>query len=378
MKQNILYPATGKTHYLLLLATVITLSFFPQRTMAWGSEGHAIVAKIAMQYLTPDARKNVLEVLGNMPVDTAANWMDIMRPNRDYDFMKPWHYIDFGRDKQYEPSTDENIVNRIIITYNELRHKQVLCSGQIRMDLLVLFHLMGDLSQPLHTGYDDDLGGNRRPVQYDTLKTNLHHFWDEDIIRLNKITLENCLAMYQAALPGNVDTIKGIHPVLWMKESRSLLPMVYDFSEFFITDSYLKKADKIVKRQLLVAGLRLAEMLNKLFVSIAPEVSIKDLAAKYKNGIDAKDALNYNGKKVTACGRVFGIKSTDKVTFINVGDVYPKSPLTIVIFAKDRKNFPPGVDEFYANKNVCVKGEVVLYKDKAEIIVTRPEEIIIE
>lgn len=358
----------------LFLACVCTfcIALRPYRAFAWGPEGHTIVAKIAFQYLTPEVKENVLAVLNGMPLDTAANWMDIMKSNADYEFMRVWHYIDFDQDKQYEPSTDENIINRLIITFNELRHKKTLCSDQIKTDLLILLHLMGDLHQPLHTGYLDDKGGNSRAVQYDTLKTNLHSFWDVDIIRLNDITVETVMQT-------NVnDTIAGIHPVKWMKETRSLLNHVYDFSGFELSPGYLKKNDVIVKRQLFIAGLRLAAMLNKLFVSTAPVVDMKAVTAKYKDGIDIQDALKYKGKTVTVCARVFGVKNSDKVSFLNLGAKYPNSPLTVVIFANDRKKFLAPIDEMFNDQNVCVKGEIVEYQGKAEIIVTKPEDIIIQ
>ena len=64
-----------------------------------------------------------------------------------------------------------------------------MCDEQVKMDLYILLHLMRDLHMPLRTGYDDDLGGNKVIVQFDTLKNhNLHRFWDEDIIRLTEIT----------------------------------------------------------------------------------------------------------------------------------------------------------------------------------------------
>ena len=246
------------------------------------------------------------------------------------------------------------------------------------MNLLILMHLMGDLSQPLHTGYDEDLGGNRRALQYDTLKTNMHKFWDEDIIRLNKITLQDCLDLYKSFGSSKADTIDGIHPVQWMKETRSLLPAVYNFEGFTVNKEYVDKSSQVVKRQLLMAGIRLADILNKLFISETPVLDMKTIAAKYKNGIEAKDALLFTGKKVTVCGRVFGIKITDKVTFINVGDKYPKSPLTIVIMAKDNKNFPQTIDEMFTDKNICIKGELVEYNGKSEIMVSNSDEIIIQ
>lgn len=67
--------------------------------------------------------------------------------------------------------------------------------------------------------------------------------------------------------------------------------------------------------------------------------------------------MKYIGKKVTICSRVYGVKVSDKVTFINLGEKYPNSRVTVVIFAKDRKNFPLPADEMYTDKNICVQGE---------------------
>ena len=366
----------GKTRIALLTTVIIfSLSIAPQKVKAWGPDGHTIVFQIAMQFIKPEVKQNVLDILDTMSANTAANWMDIMRSNSDYDYMKPWHYIDFAAEKEYTPSTDENIVNRLIFTFNELRHKRTLYKEQVKTDLLILLHLMGDLHQPLHTGYDDDLGGNKVAVQFDTLKTNLHHFWDEDIIRLTNLRLQDCLNLYQNLQGKRIDTIEGIHPALWMKETRSLLGEVYKRNDFVVDNQYVQRSKLIIQKQLLIAGLRLADILNKLFTTDAPVLDMKMIAARYDNGIDAKDALQYTGKKVTACSRVYGIKSLENVTFINAGEKYPNSPLTIVIFSKDRKNFSPSIEELYTNKNICVKGEIVEYKGKSEIIVTKPEDI---
>lgn len=54
---------------------------------------------------------------------------------------------------------------------------------------------------------------------------------------------------------------------------------------------------------------------------------------------------------------------------------YPHSPLTIVIFAKDRAKFPDTPEKLYGNKPVCVTGILKEYKGKIEIVVTSPGEI---
>ena len=87
---------------------------------------------------------------------------------------------------------------------------------------------------------------------------------------------------------------------------------------------------------------------------------------------------NHIGEKVIVCSEVFGVKSTDKVTFINLGAAYPKSPLTIVIFAKDLANFKESPSALYGNKKICVTGTLKEYNGKSEIIVSKPDEISVQ
>ncbi len=364
-----------------LYTLIIFLFVFiiPKASIAWGAEGHTIVVRLAIQFVKEDVRMNVLNILGKMPIDTAANWMDSMRSNGDYDFMKPWHQINISRGQDYKPTTDENIVNRLMITYNELKHKNTLCAEQIKTDVLVLMHLMGDLHTPLHAGYDDDIGGNRIMIQYDTMKThNLHKFWDEDIIRLTHITFEDCIQLYRKAEDIKIDTMGSVDFVKWMKETRNLLGDVYNYSGFTLTGQYLNKHKLTVERQLLLAGIRLANILNKLFYTPAPLINTNALTAEYTNGVAINDVAKYIGKKVTICARIYGIRSTEKITQINLGDKFPNNPLTVVIFASSYKNFKGSLEDLFKDKNVCVKGKVEQYKGKTQIIVEQPADIIVQ
>ncbi len=355
------------------LLFVFLLSLSLQKSFAWGPEGHAIVGRIAMKYVQDDVRKNILEVLGRMSVDTAANWMDIVKSNTDYDFMRSWHYLDFPKGQVYTPTTNDNIINRLLISYNELGHKNTLCADQVRTDLLILLHLMGDLHMPLHTGYEDDLGGNKVIIQYDTMTThNLHRFWDEDIIALTKITDADCISHMRSL---GADTINSVDFVQWFNSSRSLLGNVYDFQGFTLDKAYLAKNKLLVEKQLLLAGMRLAAVLNKLFYSAAPPVDFAVLTAKYKNGLNVEESINNIGKKVTVCSKVYSIRASASITQINIGGKFPNTPLTVVIFGKSYENFKMAPEEMYKDKNICVKGIIEEYKGKAQIVVEKPEDI---
>ena len=95
-----------------------------------------------------------------------------------------------------------------------------------------------------------------------------------------------------------------------------------------------------------------------------------------KISIDSVSA--HAGDSVTICSKVYGIKSLEKITFINLGAEYPNSPLTVVIHEENRNNFPKPVDTMYDNKNICVTGKIREYKGRYEIEVYNPAQIVTE
>jgi hypothetical protein len=113
--------------------------------------------------------------------------------------------------------------------------------------------------------------------------------------------------------------------------------------------------------------------MKKSIVLVAVVCAINSLFAQTKIPVDSVN--NYIGKNVTVCSQVFGIKATEKVVLINLGAAYPASPLTIAILAKDFTNFTTPPEELYKNKKLCVTGMLELFKGKAEIVVSKPEEI---
>jgi hypothetical protein len=116
--------------------------------------------------------------------------------------------------------------------------------------------------------------------------------------------------------------------------------------------------------------------MKKCLVVLVLFFNANSLFAQTKIPVDSSGA--YIGKLVTTCSQVFGIKATDKVVLINLGSAYPASPLTIAILAKNFTNFTTPPSELYANKKLCVTGTIELFKGKAEIVVTKPEEIVLE
>ena len=142
---------------------------------------------------------------------------------------------------------------------------ETLKKKQIRLDILLIFHLVGDLHQPLHTGYASDKGGNTVDVRSQNFSSNLHSAWDTQIIESEGITLDKCLKTYGEFTIQQVDSIKKIQVLRWMYQSRSYLDSVYDFKNGLLDRSYIDRSSNIIKKQLVIAGLRLANILTEVF-----------------------------------------------------------------------------------------------------------------
>lgn len=65
------------------------LSLISAKTLAWGKKGQALVSEAASNYLDNDTKKNVLRYLDGMTIEDASNWMDDIKDDKSYDYMKP-------------------------------------------------------------------------------------------------------------------------------------------------------------------------------------------------------------------------------------------------------------------------------------------------
>ncbi len=94
--------------------------------------------------------------------------------------------------------------------------------------------------------------------------------------------------------------------------------------------------------------------------------------------ITEADLQNYINKKVEYCDKVYGTfvtKGESQVILLNLGDSYPNHKLVVAIFQSDWGNFDYKPNEFLDGKTICVKGKLVLYKGKPEIIVKSQKQI---
>src|SRR5438094_7980884 len=135
-----------------------------------------------------------------------------------------------------------------------------------RLALYYVAHLVGDMHQPLHTGRAKDSGGIAIRVSYKGATTNLHFFWDTNLVEMETGTDEEIAKRLTANLTAE-ERFKwqaGGDPTQWTNESLTLVrSQAYNTGpSVALSDAYVEKARAIVRTRLAQAGIRLAWLLN--------------------------------------------------------------------------------------------------------------------
>ena len=231
----------------------------PLSLLAWGAQGHKIVDQIAYSTLPKSVKDSVQSYLGKTKFEDAGNWMDQKRSDHDFDYMKPWHYINIAKGGSYDPNSTNNIVSALDSAISRLHRRNLQSKEQTAIDIKIVMHLVGDLHQPLHVGYATDRGGNTVEVGFFGTTTNLHKVWDSELIEHLHIIADSCRAFGSAQQ--HIDVIE------WIESSRKLLDNVYDFKNATIDEVYAQKNKSVIEMQLSLAGARLSAVLTDLFKS---------------------------------------------------------------------------------------------------------------
>lgn len=153
--------------------------------LAWGPQGHRVVAVIAQMNLTPQARDKVNALLGPYnSLGAISSWADDTRV--DFAETVPWHYIDIPLDSNAIDLASQcpqgNCVVAQIEKFEGILKDPHASETDRRMALEFLVHFVGDLHQPLHCEDNHDKGGNEVQVVFFAQPSNLHSVWDSGIL----------------------------------------------------------------------------------------------------------------------------------------------------------------------------------------------------
>ena len=310
------------------IATLVALlvAITPSRVFAWHDTGHMLVAQIAYLNLSPAARARVDKLLvapqGRRPLIhlcatyytpacekiydpvTIAVWMDDFKGDSLNDEYENWHYINYRPFFDGIPVRTEvgpeptNVLDRINWCINTLRRG----TGRDKTDaetLAFLYHLIGDVHQPLHTltrysakNPDGDAGGNGFAVQMppEARIRNLHAFWDAAGGRfgfesprrpLDATARARLLAQAEEIMKANpaatlAAATRELEPLRWIEESNTIArEFAYPKAREGEAPSaaYTAETQKISAERIALAGYRLAAVLNSLFTEKAAPAS---------------------------------------------------------------------------------------------------------
>jgi hypothetical protein len=221
--------------------------------------------------------------VGRSFADSASYADEFIRSHDPDHRFSPWHFVNWPVAKpKFSPKFcgPHCLVSELpkqIELFAERNDNEVRA-----LALSWIIHLVGDMHQPLHIADRNDQGGNQLFIQYpagepgcDAGKQKLHHVWDDCLVKLAEQGKN--WSDFAGALRGNLTTYKN-QPAArgtirqWAKTSHDLArDVAYSGikQKTALSAAYLDRSEKIVKSQILNAGITLARILDENF-KLAP------------------------------------------------------------------------------------------------------------
>ena len=245
---------------------------------AFGADGHRIVVLIAQNHISEKTAAAINSIVDYDDLSELSLWPDKIRHLPNWRQSRYWHYvsIDDGEEfSDFNRHSDGDVLSALDYFYGQLQNPE-LSRQQRRESLLFFSHFVADIHQPLHVGRRADRGGNAITVKWpDQNKTvNLHQVWDSLILNTENKTPQQ----YSRYLLRHQDQHNNLHAkqwrqsqfVDWARESKALRHQVYGFAQpqqtrGTLTTDYIERSKTILEQRLLIAGLRLADYLNRIF-----------------------------------------------------------------------------------------------------------------
>jgi hypothetical protein len=302
------------------LAAGITAAclLLPLPARAWDDTGHKVVARIAWDHMTPEARQSAITVLKQgsdlsdlndlFPTDSrplvirerefflrASTWPDIVRdegfPERRAAFhQRDWHFTNFfWKQVQGQPIDVTTLHPNPVNVVERLEHFDTTLGDTTgppdgrAVELAWTVHLVGDIHQPLHSSArvtaqepGGDQGGNLFKLTGGP--SNLHSYWDQIVTRsiprksseqadayINRIA---ALFIQRHPQDSMTSTLKSGQFAAWAREGLATAKAVVYPSSLKRSnkpkESYRKTAFDRAEPAITLGGYRLAEMLNRL------------------------------------------------------------------------------------------------------------------
>lgn len=281
---------------ILLLTIVISKPSF-----ALGKLGHQIVCQLAFEKLPEGKQKKINSLLKTIPkehqslinrynyhkkgstisFDAACTWADAIKRLEEYKSFNAWHYMNVARSHheiKLNECTKNCLPQAILVHQKALASPQKPLSWQQTQALLFIGHWLGDIHQPLHISFKDDLGGNKIEFSHSQTKcSNLHWYWDDCILYKGKKSKSTWLSLLKNNWSNHTQPLWQPNQVWqWANESfQTVIQPNFNYCQINeqgncqkpqgkikLPYDYLKLHQPVMEIQLLRAAQRLTNVLN--------------------------------------------------------------------------------------------------------------------
>lgn len=266
-----------------------------QNAFCWGTLGHKTAAQIAWTLLDRDTRAKVQSSLNQQSLTEIATWADAARAKNEWKFTVWYHfekapdnytYVDNLKRQDDKYKKLGGLVEALYVAEDMFKSKTSTATDRENA-LKFLVHFIADIHQPLHTGRVEDNGGNKVPVKWLGFDANLHQVWDSQMIYFgHKDFLGNSneadqVQQYADYLMTKFKDFK-VTPDLflryddWMHESMVPRADAYTYKDES-EQSYTQRFLDVVDLRIYLAGLRIANSLNRIVNQQAPAQPMQEL-----------------------------------------------------------------------------------------------------
>ena len=196
------------------------------QVLAWGQQGTALVGELAQRQLNADARVEAARLLGlikQSEFSVVANWAGSLDQNPQtkdlWEKTKNERLVVYKSDDcQYQPPRDcpDGVCTVAAIERNRAALADPKAPNQTRlMALLFLIHHVADASSPLNNSFKDDKGGYDFPVKAGGRTYNLRKTWDDFLLGAAQLDVKAYADKLQKDLPA----LDSASPAAWSQQA---------------------------------------------------------------------------------------------------------------------------------------------------------------
>lgn len=281
------------TRRLVLALAAFAVLLVPVQAGAWSFYAHRKTAEIALANVSPEVRAKIRALLVHAKdlgtpqcpirnLEDAAVWADCIRAEGwRWGYTGAWHYRTAPICKAFDPRA--NCAGGNCVTAQITRTHRILADESlppaVRLEALAfMVHFAGDVHNPLHSGDNEDQGGNQVKADYGIKPGySLHAIWDNPLAeRAISDPADPVARRYTAE---ERKTLAGGTPDDWGRESweiaRSFVyPTAFDTDDVCarplpertaLSQEDIVRAVPIARQRVVQAGLRIADLLDSAF-----------------------------------------------------------------------------------------------------------------